>query len=60
MADTTFITDEGGITCHTAIVSKKLNAPCVIDTKRAVLILKEGNLIKLDANNGIVRILKKR
>jgi len=53
------ITDEGGITCHAAIISRELGLPCVIGTKIATKILKDGDLVELDANNGIVRIIEK-
>ncbi len=52
------ITDEGGITCHAAIVSRELNKPCVIGTKFATKILKDGDFVEVDANNGIVKIIK--
>jgi phosphoenolpyruvate synthase/pyruvate phosphate dikinase len=52
------ITDEGGITCHAAIVSRELKIPCVVGTKFATKILKNGDLVEVDADNGVVRILK--
>ena len=54
-----FITDEGGITCHAAIVSREMGKPCIIGTKNATDILKDEDLIEVDANQGIVKILKK-
>ena len=48
------ITDEGGITCHAAIVARELNKPCVIGTKFATEILKDGDEVEVDADNGIV------
>jgi phosphoenolpyruvate synthase/pyruvate phosphate dikinase len=51
------VTDEGGITCHAAIVSRELNKPCVIGTKVATRVLKDGDLIEVDANKGIVKKL---
>jgi len=54
------VTDEGGITCHAAIVSRELGIPCVIGTKIGTRILKDGDLIEVDANQGIVRILKEK
>lgn len=51
------VTNEGGITCHAAIVSRELNIPCVIGTKIATQVLKDGDMIEVDATNGIVRIL---
>ena len=56
---TAIITDEGGITSHAAIISRELKIPCIIGTKIATKALKDGQLIEVDANLGIVRILKK-
>jgi phosphoenolpyruvate synthase/pyruvate phosphate dikinase len=53
------ITDEGGIICHAAIVSRELKIPCIIGTKIATQVLKDGDLVEVDANKGIVKILKK-
>lgn len=53
-----FITDEGGITCHAAIVARELNKPCIIGTKIATRVLKDGDFVEVDANRGIVKILK--
>lgn len=52
------VTDEGGITCHAAIVSRELNKPCIIGTKIATKVLKDGDKVEVDANKGIVKILK--
>ncbi len=51
------ITNEGGITCHAAIVSRELKIPCIIGTKIATEVLKDGDFIEVDANKGIVRKL---
>ncbi|MHB8871028.1 MAG: PEP-utilizing enzyme [Candidatus Doudnabacteria bacterium] len=53
------ITDEGGITCHASIVSRELGTPCIIGTSNATRLLKDGDLVEVDANNGIVRVLKR-
>ena len=53
-----FVTDEGGITCHAAIVARELGKPCIIGTKNATQILKNGDMVEVDADTGIVRILK--
>ena len=53
------VTDEGGITCHAAIVSRELNIPCIIGTKIATQVLNNGDLVEVNANHGIVKILKK-
>lgn len=54
-----FVTDTGGITCHAAIVSREMKKPCVTGTKIATKIIKDGDLIEVDADNGVVRIIKK-
>ncbi len=51
------ITDEGGITCHAAIVSRELGVPCVIGTKIATKALKDGDVVEVDADKGLVRKL---
>lgn len=53
------ITEEGGICSHAAIVSRELGIPCVIGTKIATKILKDGDLVEVDARKGIVKILKR-
>lgn len=52
------VTDEGGVTCHAAIVSRELKVPCVIGTKIATKVLKDGDLVEVDAEKGIVRKFK--
>ncbi|MBI2356332.1 MAG: hypothetical protein HYV13_03965 [Candidatus Doudnabacteria bacterium] len=51
------VTDEGGMLCHAAIVSRELKKPCVIGTKFATKIFKDGDLVEVDANKGIVRLV---
>lgn len=51
------ITNEGGITCHAAIVSRELGIPCIIGTKIATEVLKDNDLVEVDADKGIVTIL---
>lgn len=53
-----FVTDEGGITCHAAIVAREFGVPCVIGTQVATQKLKDGDLIEVDADRGVVRLLK--
>jgi pyruvate,water dikinase len=48
------ITDEGGVTCHAAIVSRELGIPCVVGTGDATSILPENSQVTLDGNKGIV------
>ena len=54
-----FVTDEGGILCHAAIVGREMNKPCIIGTKIATKVLKDGDLVEVDADKGIVKILKR-
>ncbi|MFA4946629.1 MAG: phosphoenolpyruvate synthase [Candidatus Micrarchaeia archaeon] len=48
------VTDEGGMTCHAAIVSRELGVPCVVGTSNATAVLKEGQIITVDAVRGLV------
>src|SRR3989344_2913241 len=53
-----FVTNEGGITSHASIVSREMNKPCIIGTKIATKVLKDGDMVEVDANTGIVKLLK--
>lgn len=53
------VTNEGGITCHAAIVSREMGIPCIINTKIATEVLKDGDLVEVNANHGVVTILKR-
>ena len=46
------ITDEGGITCHAAIIAREWGIPCLVGTRTATLRLTDGTFIKLDCLNG--------
>jgi pyruvate,water dikinase len=52
------VTDEGGLTCHAAIISRELGVPCIVGTssfgKKATEVLKDGETITVDAKNGLV------
>lgn len=50
-----FVTNEGGITCHAAVVARELQKPCIIGTRTATLTFKDGEMIEVDAERGIVR-----
>ncbi|MEX1014593.1 MAG: PEP-utilizing enzyme [Candidatus Paceibacterota bacterium] len=54
-----FITDEGGLTSHAAIVAREMNKPCIVGTGNATKVLKDGDEIEVDANNGVVKIINK-
>ena len=53
------ITDIGGLLSHAAITSREMNLPCVVGVSEASKILKTGDLVEVDAEKGIVRILEK-
>ncbi|RLF87638.1 phosphoenolpyruvate synthase, partial [Thermococci archaeon] len=48
------VTDEGGRTCHAAIVSRELGIPAVVGTKEATKVLKDGMLVTVDGTKGVV------
>ncbi|WP_423792920.1 phosphoenolpyruvate synthase [Methanocaldococcus indicus] len=56
------VTDEGGLTCHAAIVSRELGIPCVVGTKKATKVLREGQIVTVDGEKGLVYegIIKKK
>ncbi len=54
-----FVTDEGGVTCHAAIMAREFSVPCIIGTKFATSVLHDGDFVEVDANEGVVRILER-
>lgn len=52
----TFVTDEGGLTCHAAIVAREMGKPCVIATKNATRMIKDGDILEVDGDEGTVII----
>ncbi|MGB8222450.1 MAG: phosphoenolpyruvate synthase, partial [Polyangiales bacterium] len=48
------VTDEGGMTCHAAIVSRELRIPCVVGTGNATRLLKSSQLVTVDGSRGTV------
>ncbi len=53
------VTDEGGLTCHAAIISREMKIPCVVGTKVATRVLKDGDLVEVDAEKGVVKIIER-
>ncbi|MBI5037345.1 MAG: hypothetical protein HZC01_01370 [Candidatus Kerfeldbacteria bacterium] len=53
------VTNEGGVTCHAAIVSRELDIPCVIGTKIATQVLKDGDIVEVNGNHGVVTVIKR-
>ena len=54
-----FVTDAGGVLAHAAIVARELKKPCITGTRVATKVFKDGDLVEVDANIGVVKILKK-
>jgi phosphohistidine swiveling domain-containing protein len=52
------ITEEGGILSHASVVCRELNKPCCIGVKNATILLKDGQLIKVNAETGEVILLE--
>ncbi len=52
------ITDDGGITCHAAIVARELKTPTIVGTKMATKVLKDGDRVEVDAEKGIIKKIK--
>ncbi|MBU0497562.1 MAG: hypothetical protein KKG04_06370, partial [Candidatus Thermoplasmatota archaeon] len=50
------ITEQGGITCHAAIVARELELPCIIGVSNATRIIKDGAIIKVDAIKGVIEL----
>lgn len=53
------VTDEGGLTCHAAIISRELKIPCIVGAKVATQVFKDGDLVEVDADKGVVKKIKK-
>ncbi|MBS3117106.1 hypothetical protein J4421_05935 [Candidatus Woesearchaeota archaeon] len=53
-----FITDEGGITSHAAILAREMKKPCIIGTKIATQVLKDGMTVQVKANHGLIQIIE--
>lgn len=52
------VTNEGGITSHGVIVAREFGIPCIVGTRIATKVFKDGDYIEVDANKGTVRKLK--
>lgn len=51
------VTDEGGVTCHAAIVSREVKKPCIVGTRNATQVLEDNDEVEVDANRGVVERL---
>jgi phosphohistidine swiveling domain-containing protein len=51
------VTEEGGVLSHASVISRELKIPCIIGTKIATRVLKDGDIVEVDATKGVVKKL---
>lgn len=49
------VTNTGGLICHAAITARELRIPCVVGTRNATLIFRDGDLVEVDATEGLIK-----
>ena len=54
------VTNEGGILSHAAILSRELEIPCIVGTDLATKVLRDGDIIEVDADNGVVNLIERK
>ncbi len=50
------VTDEGGLMCHAAIIAREMGIPCVVGTHKATKLLKNGQKVMVDGDEGVVYV----
>lgn len=55
-----FVTNEGGIVSHAAILAREMEKPCIVGTRNATKALNDGDRVEVDANKGVVKIIKSK
>jgi phosphohistidine swiveling domain-containing protein len=53
------ITDEGGMLSHAAILAREMAIPCIVGTQRATQVLRNGDRVELDTEEGCVRLIER-
>ncbi|MBI3032598.1 hypothetical protein HYY69_03925 [Candidatus Woesearchaeota archaeon] len=53
------VTDEGGLLCHALVLAREFQVPCLVGTNVATHFLKDGFKVKVNADEGFVKIVKK-
>ncbi len=53
------VTEDGGITCHAAIVARELQTPCIVGCKNVLSVLKDGDIVEVNADAGTVKKVAK-
>jgi len=54
-----FVTDAGGLLSHAAITARELRKPCIIGVENASILLHDGDMVEVDADQGVVRVLER-
>jgi phosphoenolpyruvate synthase/pyruvate phosphate dikinase len=57
---TAIVTNEGGLLSHAAIVAREIKIPCIVGTREATIVFGDGELVSVDASNGIVSRINER
>ncbi|MFA6553425.1 MAG: PEP-utilizing enzyme [Patescibacteria group bacterium] len=52
------VSEAGGLTCHTAIVARELQTPCIVGVAGVTHVLKDGDRVEVDATRGVIKKLK--
>lgn len=52
------VTDEGGVLSHVANLAREFGTPCIVGTKIATQVLKDGDMVEVDTEKGVVKIIK--
>jgi phosphohistidine swiveling domain-containing protein len=54
------VTDEGGLGCHAAILSREFKIPCIIGTEIATKVFRDDDIVEVNATKGVVKIIKRK
>jgi pyruvate,water dikinase len=50
------VTDEGGVSCHAAVISREMGIPCIIGTSYGTKIIKDGDKVEVNAVDGFLQL----
>lgn len=53
------VTAQGGVMSHAAIIAREANMPCIVGMENVTRYFNTGDIVEVDANNGVIKILKK-
>jgi pyruvate,water dikinase len=51
------VTNDGGALSHASILSREMSIPCIVGTQFATQVLKDGDLVEVDASKGTIKKL---